>query len=102
MGKVKTGIYGYLIVKILTKEMFVDWSCTKHILFTKPLKLIGCQGNQKAKFLKNILKNQLLKSYLGDKAETLQKSSKHEPLKHNCSLSLLHEYFGHYGNLKIP
>ena len=42
---------------------------------SKPLILIGRHGNQKAEFAKN-LKNQL-RSFMGDKAETLQKYSWH-------------------------
>ena len=37
--------------------MFVEWFSTKHILFlffSQPLNLIGCHGNQKAKFVENI------------------------------------------------
>ena len=64
----KIGIHCYFIADILTiffSEMFVEWSFTKHILFV-----------QKAQFAKNIKKKkQLLKSYMGDEAETLQKGS---------------------------
>ena len=38
--------------------------------YTKPLNFIGCHGNQNVKFAKTYLKNQLLGSYKGDKAET--------------------------------
>ena len=44
-------------------EMFVEWSSAKHLLFTKPLNLIGCQGNQKAKCPKNIEKSTPQKLY---------------------------------------
>ena len=40
----------------------------------KGLNLIGCYGNRKAKFAKNIFKNQL-RSHEGDKADTLQNYS---------------------------
>ena len=43
--------------------MFVEWSSTKHILFTKPLNLIGCQGNKKGKFPKDIKKSTPQKLY---------------------------------------
>ena len=43
-------------------------------VLSKLLNLIGCHRNQKAKFA-NILKKQLLRSYMGDKAETLQNCS---------------------------
>ena len=56
-----------------SSEMFVEWSSSKHILFfSKPLNLIGCKGIQKSKFQK-VIQNLLLKSYMGDKAETFQK-----------------------------
>ena len=42
---------------------------------SKPLNLIGCHGNQKAKFEKIYLKTHLLRSHKGAKAETLQKCS---------------------------
>ena len=35
--------------------------------------MIGCHGNQKAKFVK--IKGELIRSYMGGKAETLQKFS---------------------------
>ena len=37
-------------------EMFDEWSSTKHNFFvlSKPLNLIGCHGNQKSDFAKNI------------------------------------------------
>ena len=79
MGKMNIGIYCYFIADILTKvflEMFVEWSSTKHILFVQPLNLIGFHGNQSLN-LRKILKNQLLRSYKGDEAKTLQKCSKH-------------------------
>ena len=41
---------------------------------SKPLNLIGCHGNQKAEFAKNIQLNSEA-IYMGDKAETLQKCS---------------------------
>ena len=42
---------------------------------SKPLDLNSCHGNQKAKFLEKKNINQLLRSYMGDKAKTLQKCS---------------------------
>ena len=50
MGKMKIGIYCYIIADILTNfflEMFVEWSFTKHIFFPN-----GCHGNQKAQLWK--------------------------------------------------
>ena len=38
-------------------EIFVEWSSTKHIFVSNPLNLIGCDGNQKAEFAKNIQKD---------------------------------------------
>ena len=49
-------------------EIFVEWSSAK------PLNLIGCHGNQKVNFWKNIKKSTPQKLY-GDQAETLQKCS---------------------------
>ena len=43
-------------------EMFVEWSSTN---------VIGCHGNQKVKFPK-IIQISTLRSYMGDKAETLR------------------------------
>ena len=70
MGKLKIGIYCYLIADtcILTK---VFQKCLLnvplpniHFLF-KPLNLIGCHGNQKAKFMKYIKKATSQKLYGG-------------------------------------
>ena len=65
MGKMKIGIYYYFIADILTKVFRNVFECssTEH------------QSNQKANFAENIKKNQLLRSYMGDKADTLQKCS---------------------------
>ena len=69
MGKVKVGLYFYLIADILTKVL---QNCSlssplPNISFLpNPLNLIGRHGNQKAKFAKKILKNHLLRSNKGE------------------------------------
>ena len=77
MGKVKVGLYFYLIADIFTKvfqKCFLSSPLNIRIL-SKPLNLVGCPGNRKDKFAKKILKNHLLRSHKGDEAETLQKCS---------------------------
>ena len=51
-------------------EMFVEWSFTNRVLFVQMVVMAT-----KRLSLRKILKNQLLKSYMGDEAETLQKCS---------------------------
>ena len=72
MGKVKFGIYCYLIADILTKlfqKYLLSCPLTNRSFLSKQLKFIGCYCNQKAKSLKKYL-NQLLRSYMGDVFET--------------------------------
>ena len=82
MGKKKIGIYCYFIadilMKVIQKCLLSDPLPNNQIIYflSKTLSLIGCHGNQKAKFA-NIFKNQLLRGYMRDKAESLQKRSKH-------------------------
>ena len=54
--------------------MFVEWSSTKHIILDQTSQFDWFPiGNRNVKFAKKYLKkNQLLRSYKGDKAETLQ------------------------------
>ena len=68
MGKVKTEIYCYLILTKVT-EMFVERLSTKRIILVQTLKAIEKLNRQK------ILINQLVRSYKGDNAETLQNCS---------------------------
>ena len=50
MGKMKIGIYCYMICRYIT-EMFLEYSSINHIsFFSKLLTLIGCHGNRKAEF----------------------------------------------------
>ena len=51
--------------------MFVEWSSTKHIILVQTSQFVWLPW-QKVKFAKKIFKNQLLRSYEGVKAETLQ------------------------------
>ena len=72
----KNGIYCYLTGGILTKvlQKYSLSSTLPNISFlSKPLNLIGCHSDRKAKFEKKIFKTHLLRSHKGDKAETLQK-----------------------------
>ena len=57
-------------------KMFVEWCSTKHLLFdqTSQFDWLSRQPKLKAKFPK-ILRNQLIRSYIGDKADTWQKCS---------------------------
>ena len=59
-------------------EMFVELSFTKHIILVKTSRLVAI-ATETLNFQKKkkILKNQLLRSYMGDKAETLQNCSKY-------------------------
>ena len=74
MGKDRIGIYCYLTADILTNFL---QKCSLRIplptiwILSKPLNLIGCHGNRKAKRAKKICKNHLLRSHMGDEAETL-------------------------------
>ena len=55
MGKVKVGLYFYLIADILTK-VFLNCSLSGPLqdiwILSKPLYVIGCHGNRNAKFAK--------------------------------------------------
>ena len=54
-------------------EMLIERSSTKHFFFlSKPHNFVG---NRNTKFSKNILKNQFLRSYGGDNAQTFQNCS---------------------------
>ena len=68
MGKVRIGIYCYLIAEILTtvfQKCLLSGPLPDIYFFTKPLNLIEYQGNQKAKFPKNIKKSTPQKPYGG-------------------------------------
>ena len=68
MGKVKVGLYFYLTADILTKKFYrnVPWVVLyqPYEFFSKLLNLIGCHGNQKAKFAHTKNQNHLLYRYL--------------------------------------
>ena len=55
--------------------MFTEWSSTKHIILVQTPLFHLWSWQPKTKFVKNIFKNQLLRSYKGDKAETFKKCS---------------------------
>ena len=59
MGKVKEGLYFYLIADILIK-VFQKCSLSSRLpnilFFSKPVNLIGLHGNRNAKFAKNNIK----------------------------------------------
>ena len=68
MGKMKIGIYCYFIADILTKDFMkclMSGSLPNIYFLSKPLNLIGCHGNQKAEFAKNIQKSTPQKLYGG-------------------------------------
>ena len=78
MGKVEIGIYFCVTADVLKKVLqkcFWSSPLPTILILSKSLNLIGCHGNRKAKFLKKIFKNLLLRSHKGDKAETLHKCS---------------------------
>ena len=50
MGKVKVGLYFYLIADILTKVFQKCSLSSLHMKFSKPLDLICCHGNRNANF----------------------------------------------------
>ena len=57
MGKVKVGLYFYFAVDILTKVLqkgSLSSPLQNIWILSKPLNLIGCHGNRKAKFAKSI------------------------------------------------
>ena len=70
MGKVKIGLYCYLITDILTK--FYRNALPNISVLSKPLNLITCHGNRNSKFVKKYSKSHLLRIYKGDKDETLR------------------------------
>ena len=54
--KKKFGVYCYFIADILSKDFWkclLSGSLLNMYFLSKPLNLIGCHGNQKAKFAKN-------------------------------------------------
>ena len=61
MGKIKIGIYCYFDESFL--EMFLSGPLPNICFLFKLLNLIGCHGNQKAKFAKNIKKSTHRKLY---------------------------------------
>ena len=78
MGKLKIDIYRCLNVDILTKDLqkcSMRSSLPDIPFLFKPLILIGCHDNRKAKFAKKILKNQLLRSHNEGKARSMQDGS---------------------------
>ena len=79
MGKVKIGICDTVYVtadvwrNVLQKCSLSNNPLPNISFLSKPLNLIGCHGNLKAKFAKKIVKNHILRSHKGDKVEILQK-----------------------------
>ena len=60
MEKVKVGLYCYLTADILTQALqkcLLSGNLLNISFLSKPLNLIGCNGNYKAKFEKNIEKS---------------------------------------------
>ena len=78
MGKVKIGIYYYLIVNILIKvlqECSLSSPLPNISILSKPVNLIGCNGKRKAKFAKKYKTVISSEAIRGDEAETLQEYS---------------------------
>ena len=100
MGKMKIGIYCYLIADILRtvlQKCFLSSRLQNMWILSKPLNLIGCYGNQKAKFAKKYSNIVSLEAIKGMKLKLYRKV-------HNISLInvlLLLMYFGCYGNLNL-
>ena len=75
MGKMKIGIYFYLVADILAKafqKCLLSSPLPNVSFLSKPLILIGCHGNRKAKFWGT---NHLFRSHKGDEAETVHNIS---------------------------
>ena len=53
-------------------EMFVEWYCTKHIHFVQTSQFDWLSLAAKRLNLRKNKKNKLLRSYIGDKAETIR------------------------------
>ena len=77
MGKMKIGIIADILTQVFRHIKILLTGPLPNIYFlSKTLNLIGCHGNQKAKFAKQIFKKSIpQKLHIGDKAETLQKCS---------------------------
>ena len=79
IGTLEIGVYCCSIADILTKHFRNVYWVVLYQTYTFCPNLIGCHGNQKTNFAKNIKKKKkkkkLFRSYIGDKAETLQKYS---------------------------
>ena len=79
MGKVEIGDYCCLTADFLTKVLqkcSLSGPLPNIWILSKPRNSIGCNGNRNVKSAKKkIKKNNLLRSYNGDEAETLQKYS---------------------------
>ena len=78
MGNVEIGIYFCVTADILKKVLLkCFWSSplATILILSKSLILIGGHCNRKAKFLRK--KNLLLRSHMGDEAETLHTYSRH-------------------------
>ena len=76
MGKMKVGLHFCLNADVLTKVLHkcsLSSPLTNVWILSKPLNLICCHGNGKAKFVRKKIKNHFLRSYKGNEAETLQK-----------------------------
>ena len=59
MGKVKVGLYCYLIADILTKDLqrcSLSSPLPNTLILSKPLNLIGCHDNRNDKFAKEYSK----------------------------------------------
>ena len=106
MGKVKVGLYCYLIAAILTKVL---QRCSLSSLLlniwilSKPLNLIGCHGNSRDKFAKKYSKIISLEALRGMKLKVCRNV-------HNISLYKNYVFYFHcsclgfhcYGNLNFP
>ena len=109
MGKMKIGIYWYFTADILIKvfqKYFLSGPLPNIYFFFKPLNLIGCHGNQKAKFLKNIYihnsKNQFPRSYIGVKLNLCRSPRTFSHYKIVVHLLPLRKCFDCYDNIKYP
>ena len=102
MGKVKVGLYCYLIADILTKVLqrcSLSSPLPNIWILSKPLNLIGCHGNRKDKFAKTYWK------IISSEAVRRMKLKRCRNV-HNISLFVfllpLLMWFRCYGNLNFP
>ena len=106
MGKVKIGFYCYVTADILTTKILQKCSLSNPLpnisFLSKPLNLIGCHGNQKAKFEKKYKKIIYSEAIRGIKLKVCRDVHNISLYKNDVFLLPVLMYFRCYGNLKFP